>query len=48
MVKRIAVSPAARFATIKSDNPAYSEWRDCDLATIDIIGRVVWAGRRVN
>lgn len=48
MVKRIAMSPAARFATIKSDNAAYPEWRDCDLATIDIIGRVVWTGRRIN
>ncbi|HEX8642024.1 MAG TPA: S24 family peptidase [Allosphingosinicella sp.] len=48
MVKRIAVNPAARRVTIKSDNPAYPEWPDCDLATIEVIGRVVWAGRRIR
>ena len=48
MVKRLAVSPSARLVTIKSDNPAYPEWRDFDLASIEIIGRVVWAGRKVS
>jgi phage repressor protein C with HTH and peptisase S24 domain len=48
MVKRIAVSPTGRHATIKSDNPSYPEWRDCDLAGLQIIGRVVWAGRKVS
>ena len=28
MVKRIALSPAARGVTIKSDNPSYPEWRE--------------------
>ena len=48
MVKRLAVSPSARRVTIKSDNPAYPEWRDCDLGSLEIIGRVIWAGRRVS
>jgi phage repressor protein C with HTH and peptisase S24 domain len=48
LVKRLAVSPAARTVTVKSDNPAYPEWRDCDLATLELIGRVVWAGRRIS
>lgn len=48
MVKRIALSPSARLVTIKSDNPAYPEWRDCDLAILEIVGRVVWAGRRLG
>ncbi|WP_114952231.1 S24 family peptidase [Sphingosinicella terrae] len=48
MVKRLAPSPAGRLVTIKSDNPAYPEWRDCDLATVEILGRVVWAGRRLR
>ena len=48
MVKRIAVNPAARSVTIKSDNSAYPEWRDCDLATIEVIGRVVWGGHKIN
>jgi phage repressor protein C with HTH and peptisase S24 domain len=37
-----------RLVTIKSDNPAYPEWPHCDPSTLDVIGRVVWAGRRVN
>jgi phage repressor protein C with HTH and peptisase S24 domain len=48
MVKRLAPSPSARLVTIKSDNPAYPEWRDLDLGAIEIIGRVVWAGRKVS
>ncbi|HWT14042.1 MAG TPA: S24 family peptidase [Allosphingosinicella sp.] len=48
MVKRLAINPVARLVTIKSDNPAYPEWRDCDLATLEVIGRVVWAGRRIS
>jgi phage repressor protein C with HTH and peptisase S24 domain len=48
MVKRLAANPTSRLVTIKSDNPAYPEWRDCDLATIEIIGRVIWAGRRLS
>jgi phage repressor protein C with HTH and peptisase S24 domain len=48
MVKRVAVNPSAKRATIKSDNPAYPSWPDCELATLEIIGRVVWAGRKVT
>ena len=48
MVKRLAVSPAGGRVTIKSDNPAYPQWPDCELAEIDVIGRVVWAGRRIR
>ena len=48
MVKRVAINPSVRLATVKSDNPAYPEWPDCDPATLDIIGRVIWAGRKVS
>ena len=48
VVKRVAVNPAARTLSIRSDNPAYPGWPDCDPAAIDIVGRVVWAGRRVG
>lgn len=48
MVKRLAVNPSSRNVTIKSDNPAYPDWPDCDLSTLDVIGRVVWAGRKVS
>ena len=47
VVKRLAVNPATRTVSIRSDNPAYPGWPDCDLASVDLVGRVVWAGRRI-
>ena len=50
LVKRIALHPAGaggRRLAIRSDNPAYPDWEDCDPATIAIIGRVIWVGRRM-
>jgi phage repressor protein C with HTH and peptisase S24 domain len=48
VVKRVAVNPAARTLSIRSDNPAYPGWPDCDPAAIELVGRVVWTGRRVS
>ena len=48
VVKRLALNPAARALAIRSDNPAYPSWPDCDPAAIDIVGRVVWVGHRVG
>lgn len=48
MVKRLGVNPAARRLSIRSDNPAYPDWEDCDPATVTIIGRVIWVGRRMG
>ncbi len=48
MVKRLAINPFAARATITSDNPTYPEWKEIDLSTLTIIGRVVWAGRRLS
>ncbi len=48
VVKRLGVSPAARTLSVRSDNPAYPGWPDCDPAAVDIVGRVVWAGRRIG
>lgn len=47
IVKRLAINPASRLVSIESDNSAYPSWPECDLKAIDIIGRVVWAGRRI-
>ena len=47
VVKRLALHPMARRVTIQSDNPAYTDWPDCPLDTINCIGRVIWAGRKV-
>jgi phage repressor protein C with HTH and peptisase S24 domain len=48
VVKRIALNPIARRVTVQSDNPAYPDWPDCDMAEIACIGRVVWAGRKID
>ncbi len=47
-VKRLAMNPAGRKVSIRSDNPAYRDFADIRLSTIVIIGRVVWTGRRLT
>ena len=46
-VKRVSISPASGRLTIRSDNTLYQSWADCDPAAVDILGRVIWAGRRL-
>lgn len=59
MVKRVALSPRPRAAnengtcrgwalTVTSDNPRYPTWPDMDPSLVDIVGRVVWVGRRIS
>ena len=47
LVKRLAIHPFGRSVTVQSDNPAYPDWPDRSLEEFDIIGRVIWAGRRL-
>lgn len=47
-VKRIAVHPGSKRLTISSDNNAYPTWPDCDPQDVEVIGRVVWAGRKIS
>lgn len=46
-VKRISVNPVTGHLSIRSDNPLYESWSDCDPANVDILGRVIWVGRRL-
>ena len=48
VVKRVAVNPAGRRLSIRSDNEAYPDWPDCDPAAVNVVGRVVWVGRRLR
>jgi phage repressor protein C with HTH and peptisase S24 domain len=48
MVKRVALSPVRTKVTIRSDNPAYPSWPDCNRKSIDVVGRVIWVGRRLG
>ena len=47
VVKRIALHPVRRRVTVQSDNPAYPDWPDCPLDSVNCIGRVIWTGRRL-
>jgi len=47
MVKRLSMRPAQRLS-VMSDNPAYPGWPDVDADMVTIIGRVVWAGRKIS
>lgn len=46
-VKRLSLPPTKGRITVKSDNPLYESWEDCDPGEIDIVGRVVWVGRKL-
>ena len=48
VVKRLALHPVGRRVTVQSDNPAYPDWPDCDAGAINCIGRVIWAGRKID
>jgi phage repressor protein C with HTH and peptisase S24 domain len=47
-VKRLIVDRARGRGSVKSDNPAYTSWPTLDLSRLDVIGRVIWAGRRLG
>jgi phage repressor protein C with HTH and peptisase S24 domain len=48
VVKRLALHPMGRTATVQSDNPAYQDWPDCSVDDLNCIGRVIWASRKVD
>ena len=48
IVKRLAINPAQRSFTVRSDNSTYPDWPDVDPSDIDIVGRVIWTGRRIK
>ncbi|HEX6375493.1 MAG TPA: S24 family peptidase [Allosphingosinicella sp.] len=47
VVKRLAVGPTGRLS-VRSDNAAYPGWPDLDPGAADVVGRVVWVGRRLR
>jgi phage repressor protein C with HTH and peptisase S24 domain len=47
VVKRLALGPGKR-VSVRSDNDAYPGWPDCDPSSIDLVGRVIWSGRRIK
>ena len=47
VVKRLALGPGGRLS-VRSDNDAYPGWPDLEPGAIDVVGRVVWVGRRLR
>lgn len=48
MVKRIARAPGPGRISVISDNPHYRSWDDLPMSAVQLVGRVVWTGRRVR
>ena len=46
LVKRVAMGPSGKLS-IRSDNPQYPDWDDVSAESVNIIGKVVWTGRRL-
>lgn len=47
-VRRVAVHPVTRRLSLLCDNPVYPSFADCDPAALEVVGRVVWVGRRLG
>ena len=47
-VKRVAIEPRGRQISVVSDNPAYPSWNGLERGAINIVGRVLWFGRRLQ
>lgn len=47
LVKRLSPRPARKIA-VMSDNAAYPSWPEVKPSALSVIGRVIWAGRKVR
>lgn len=47
-VKRVAIEPKGRQISVVSDNPSYPSWNGLERRTINIVGRVLWFGRKLQ
>lgn len=48
MVKRVARAPGPGRISVISDNVQYRSWDDLPMSAVQLVGRVVWTGRRVR
>ncbi|HEY4548454.1 MAG TPA: S24 family peptidase [Pedomonas sp.] len=46
-VRRLAINPVTQRVTVGSDNPIYPSWADTPPESLDIVGRVIWVGRKL-
>lgn len=47
-VKRIAIEPQGRRISVVSDNPSYPSWNNLERRAVNIVGRVLWFGRKLQ
>ena len=47
LIRRLSVNPTTKRVRVSCDNASYSSWEDCPSESLDILGRVVWVGRRL-
>jgi hypothetical protein len=47
-VKRVKVEAPGKLISIMSDNPAYPSWRGLERRAVNVVGRVLWLGRKLR
>ncbi len=47
-VKRIAIEPQGKRISVVSDNPSYPSWQGLERRAVNIVGRVLWFGRKLQ
>jgi len=46
-MKRVSAHPVSGHLTISSDNSAYPSYQDIEPSVVNILGRLIWIGRRL-
>jgi phage repressor protein C with HTH and peptisase S24 domain len=46
-VKRVSAHPVNGLLTVSSDNTSYRSYSDISPSDVDVVGRVIWIGRRM-
>lgn len=47
-VKRVAIEPQGRRISVVSDNTSYPSWPGLERRAVNIVGRVLWFGRKLQ
>lgn len=47
-VKRVAIEPQGRRISVSSDNPTYPSWQGLERRAVNVVGRVLWFGRKLQ
>lgn len=47
VARRLSFSPEGKTVIVSCDNSLYKGWHDCDPGALDILGPVIWYGRKL-